>query len=104
MNKGKKKRTALGNRLRDLRRLYGLSQREVAEKLYITRSSYAYYETGRTEPDLHTLCEIAGIFQVSTDYLLGRGEYTVPIQGIRWLPIPASPAAEEPNEETPPDP
>ena len=104
MSKGKKKRTALGNRLRTLRRYNGMTQREVAARLHLERSSYAYYEIGTTEPDLHTLSEIAGIFQVSTDYLLGRGEYTVPIEGIRWLPIPASPAAGEPDEKAPPDP
>lgn len=75
MSKGKKKRTALGNRLRTLRRYNGMTQREVAARLHLERSSYAYYEIGTTEPDLHTLSEIAGLFQVSTDYLLGRGEY-----------------------------
>ena len=105
MDKNKqKKRTALGNRLRTLRRCNVMTQREVAARLHLDRSSYAYYEIGKTEPDLHTLSEIAGIFRVSTDYLLGRGEYIVPIQGIRWLPIPASPAAKEPDEKAPPDP
>ncbi len=88
MNKNRqKKRTALGNRLRTLRRCNGMTQREVAARLHLDRSSYAYYEIGKTEPDLHTLSEIAGIFQVSTDYLLGRGEYIVPIQGIRCPPF-----------------
>ena len=72
MDKNKqKKRTALGNRLRTLRRCNGMTQREVAARLHLDRSSYAYYEIGKTEPDLHTLSEIAGIFRVSTDYLLG---------------------------------
>ena len=81
MSKGKKKRTALGNRLRTLRRYNGMTQRE-----------------------LHTLSEIAGLFQVSTDYLLGRGEYTIPIGSIRWVPVPAFPAAGAPNKKAPPDP
>lgn len=105
MDKNKqKKRTALGNRLRDLRPLYGLSQREVAEKLYITRSSYAYYETGQTEPDLHTLCDIATLYQVSTDFLLGMEERTIFIRNIRPT-APAVPAASAPaiHEEAPPD-
>ena len=62
MDKNKqKKRTALGNRLRTLRRCNGMTQREVAARLHLDRSSYAYYEIGKTEPDLHTLSEIAGI-------------------------------------------
>lgn len=104
MSKGKKKRTALGNRLRTLRRYNGMTQREVAAQLHLERSSYAYYEIGTTEPDLHTLSEIAGLFQVSTDYLLGRGEYTIPIGSIRWVPVPAFPAAGAPNKKAPPDP
>ena len=47
MSKGKKKRTALGNRLRTLRRYNGMTQREVAARLHLERSSYAYYEIGR---------------------------------------------------------
>ena len=83
MSKGKKKRTALGNRLRTLRRYNGMTQREVAARLHLERSSYAYYEIGTTEPDLHTLIEIATIFRVSTDFLLGRGEYTISVESIR---------------------
>ena len=104
MSKGKKKRTALGNRLRTLRRYNGMTQREVPARLHLERSSYAYYEIGTTAPDLHTLSEIATIFRVSTDFLLGRGEYTIPIQGIRWVSVPAFPAAGAPNKKTPPDP
>lgn len=104
MSKGKKKRTALGNRLRTLRRYNGMTQREVAARLHLERSSYAYYEIGTTEPDLHTLSEIAGIFQVSTDFLLGRGEYTISVESIRWVPVPAFPAAGAPNKKAPPDP
>ena len=96
MSKGKKKRTALGNRLRTLRRYNGMTQLE--------RSSYAYYEIGTTEPDLHTLIEIATIFRVSTDFLLGRGEYTISVESIRWVPVPAFPAAGAPNKKAPPDP
>lgn len=104
MSKGKKKRTALGNRLRTLRRDNGMTQREVAARLHLERSSYAYYEIGTTEPDLHTLIEIATIFRVSTDFLLGRGEYTISVESIRWVPVPAFPAAGAPNKKAPPDP
>ena len=104
MSKGKKKRTALGNRLRTLRRYNGMTQREVAARLHLERSSYAYYEIGTTEPDLHTLIEIATIFRVSTDFLLGRGEYTISVERIRWVPVPAFPAAGAPNKKAPPDP
>ena len=104
MSKGKKKRTALGNRLRTLRRYNGMTQREVAARRHLERSSNANNENGTTEPDQQTMIEIAGILQVSTDNLLGRGEYTIPIGSIRWVPVPAFPAAGAPNKKAPPDP
>ncbi|QHJ74707.1 transcriptional regulator [Lactobacillus phage JNU_P1] len=34
--------------------------------------TYANYEYGRREPDLETTTKLAKLFNVSTDYLLGR--------------------------------
>lgn len=58
-------------RLRELRLSAGLSQQEVSEKLGIRQQSYARYENGKGEPNLDTLAEIAKIFDVSVDFLLG---------------------------------
>ncbi|MBY7144503.1 helix-turn-helix domain-containing protein [Virgibacillus sp. NKC19-3] len=58
-------------RLRDLRIDYGYNQDEIASKLNVTTSGYGYYEQGRNEPSLETIKNMAHIFQVSTDYLLG---------------------------------
>lgn len=49
-----------------------LTQRQVAEALKLDRSSYAYYETGKCQPSLDTLLKLADLYDVSTDYLLGR--------------------------------
>lgn len=64
--------TILANRLRLLRRFYGMSQKEVADQLHLERSSYTYYETGQAEPSLHTLDKLALMYDVSIDFLLGR--------------------------------
>lgn len=58
-------------RLKDLRLEHGLKQEEIAKKLNISTSAYGYYEQGRNEPSLETLCQIAKTYGVSTDYLLG---------------------------------
>lgn len=50
----------------------GMTQMEVAHHLKLDRSTYAYYETDKSRPDYDTLLRIASIYQVSTDYLLGR--------------------------------
>lgn len=54
---------------------FGFSQQEVSEKLGIRQQSYARYENGKGEPNLETLSEIAKIFDVSADYLLGLTQF-----------------------------
>lgn len=58
-------------RLRYLREKSGLSQRDMANKLNIGRTTYVKYETGDSKP-VRKLTEIAAIFNVSVDYLLGK--------------------------------
>lgn len=65
-------------RLREVRSSTGMSQNQVAEALGVSRSAYAYYETGATRPDLETLIRIARVFGVTTDYLLGLEEVSHP--------------------------
>lgn len=48
-----------------------ISQQAVAEYLHIDRSTYAYYEQGKSAPPLEMLIDIARLFHVSADYLLG---------------------------------
>lgn len=64
----------LGERLKQLRDEFGFDQKEMGRKLNITSSAYGYYEQGRNEPPLETLVKIAEIFNVTTDYLLGRSD------------------------------
>lgn len=65
------KKSVFASRLRQLRRQCGITQKEIAQSMNIDRSTYAYYETDKTNPDLNTLRRLALIFQVSADYLLG---------------------------------
>lgn len=58
-------------RLKQLRKQCGLTQQVIAEIMGIDRSTYTYYETGKTYPDLDGLCRLANIFRVSADTLLG---------------------------------
>ena len=57
----------LGGKLRALRQKNGWTQKQ----LHINRSTYAYYETGATQPDLDMFRRLAILFEVSTDDLLG---------------------------------
>jgi len=62
-------------RLRSLRVELGLKQEELANALQITQRKVSYWETGKIEPDLTTLCHLAEYFDVSTDYLLGLKDF-----------------------------
>jgi len=55
--------------------MYGLTQRQIAEKLGISQPSYIRYENGSSEPKQEVLVKIADIFDVAVDYLLGRKDY-----------------------------
>lgn len=61
----------LGDILAELRQDRGLSQREMAELLYISASGVSAFEHNTRTPSLQILLRYANIFHVTTDYLLG---------------------------------
>ncbi len=62
----------LGKILRGLREKCGYTQQQLANVLNIDRSTYSYYESGKTSPDIPSLITLANIFAVSLDELLGQ--------------------------------
>lgn len=62
----------LGDRIKNLRKRYNLTQKELAKKLNISEQALALYEQNRRKPNPEMLKEIANIFEVSTDYLLNN--------------------------------
>jgi transcriptional regulator with XRE-family HTH domain len=60
------------SRLENLRSSRKLTQKEIAGKLGIARTTYSGYENGTREPDHEMLQKMADLFDVSVDYLLGR--------------------------------
>lgn len=46
-------------------------QKDLAKLLNVRNTTVSAWETGDNEPDLKTLAQIAKIFAVTTDYLLG---------------------------------
>lgn len=57
--------------LLELRTKRGLSQDELAEKLYVTRQAVSRWETGETVPNTQTLKLLSNFFDVSINTLLG---------------------------------
>ncbi len=82
-------------RLRALRIKAGLSQNEIAKKIFISQPAYAKYELGTATPNPDTLSLLANILQVSVDYLLGNstvstrdGYIRIPVLGRVAAGIP----------------
>jgi len=66
------------NNIKKLRKAKKLSQTEFAKLLNIHQTAISQWETGRTNPDMAQAIEIANIFEVSTDYLLGVTNDSIP--------------------------
>ena len=64
--------SSLSNKIKILRKNNHLTQKELAEKLFIDDSSISKYENDKAIPENQLLQKIADFFHVSIDYLLGR--------------------------------
>lgn len=72
-----------GSRLKGLRTQAGLTQLQLAQRMGITKSVVSFYELQERTPSPDVLIKLAGIFRVSTDYLLGLDKReTIDISGI----------------------
>ena len=73
----------LAERNKTLREQAGMSQEKLAKRLGITRSSVNAWEMGISTPSTQYIAELAGLFRVSADYLLGLSETaTVSVAGL----------------------
>lgn len=63
--------TKFPERLRELRKEKGITQRELAQHMNVAVSTVTRWELDVQEPDYLTLIKLAKFFEVSTDYLLG---------------------------------
>lgn len=61
-------------KLQELRKQKGLTQEELAEKLYVTRTAVSKWESGRGYPNIDSLKGIAKFFSISLDDLLSGDE------------------------------
>ncbi len=63
-----------GEKLKEARKKAGLTQEELAELIGISRAAVAKWETDNGLPDIENLKTVAGLLDVSIDYLLDDGE------------------------------
>ena len=61
-------------KLQELRKKKGLTQEELAEMLFVSRTAVSKWETGRGYPSIDSLKVIAGFYKVTIDELLSGDE------------------------------
>ena len=64
----------VGEKIKEARKNHGFSQEQFAEKLCVSRSAVAKWETDKGTPDIENLKAISSLLNVSIDYLLDDGE------------------------------
>lgn len=62
--------------IKRLRQEKGINQEQLAEQLHVTRQAVSNWETGKTQPDIETLTQIAAYFDVSVERLIYGKEIT----------------------------
>ena len=73
MTTGDPKRQVIASRIRDARRMAGLSQGQVAKMLGLQRPSVTEMEAGNRAVTAEEISKLAEIFEVSVVWLLGEG-------------------------------
>ncbi|CUR42461.1 Transcriptional regulator [Limosilactobacillus reuteri] len=64
----------IGNTIRELRKEKKMSQSELGKFIGVSQTTVTAWETGRAEPSSTFVSKLADLFNVSTDYLLGRSD------------------------------
>lgn len=76
LNRSHSRNIYFGQRLKELRESFNLTQSEFALSIGLEKDNAAQtvsnWETSRREPNFNMLCKIADFFGVTTDYMLGR--------------------------------
>lgn len=68
----------LGTKLADFRKRNGYSQEALAEKMGVSRQAVSKWERGDSTPDTDTLIELARLYSVSLDTLVGNEQKDEP--------------------------
>jgi transcriptional regulator with XRE-family HTH domain len=60
----------VGKRIREERDKLGLSQEDLARRIFVSRQTVSNWETGKTYPDVQSLLLLSNLFGASVDSLV----------------------------------
>ena len=63
---------AFDERLKELRKTHGLTQKQLATETNLSERGVQNYEISKRKPEYDSLIALADYFDVSLDYLVGR--------------------------------
>lgn len=67
-----------GKRIKELRQSVGMTQQQLAERIWVSKAAISNYELYDRNPSPEILIKLAKVFHVSTDYLLGVEDEETP--------------------------
>ncbi len=73
-----------GQRLKELRLQAGMTQKQLADRIWVSKAAIGNYELSDRKPSPEIIVKLAKVFHVSTDYLLGIEEkvHTIDVAGL----------------------
>lgn len=74
-----------GKRIKELRKSAGMTQQQLAERIWVSKAAISNYELYERSPSPEILIKLARVFHVSTDYLLGIEEDKAPALKLNGL-------------------
>lgn len=77
MVKKNETRMTLGEKLKSVRKSAGLTQEQLAEKLFVSRQAITKWEADKGMPDIENLKQLSKLLNISIDDLLDNGENIV---------------------------
>ncbi len=76
----------VGAQIKKYRSNMGISQEELAEKVYVSRQTVSNWETGKNYPDIHSVLLLSSVFNVSLDQLI-KGDVEIMKKEIKKTEI-----------------
>lgn len=67
----------LSEKIQKLRKEHNLTQEQLAEQLFVSRTAVSKWETGRGTPSMESLKQLANLFHITLDQLLSTEEVVV---------------------------